>query len=102
MINCNITSNNITGQPIGETDSFGGAGSGQFGGYDGKVHKSWTSELSLIKTNQSIINKNCEKITGQRKIILGLVPLFFILGVVFIGLVMIFNGIKKSGLLREL
>jgi hypothetical protein len=50
-------------EPEGQTDSFGGAGSNRFGGYDNKVtHKSFTEKIastSIIKTDKSILNPDC-------------------------------------------
>ena len=54
--------------PEGSTDSFGGAGSNRFGGYDGKVtHDSFLDKVastSLYKTNKSMLNPDCVPLDG--------------------------------------
>lgn len=95
--NCNISINNSEETPIGETNSFGGGGSGQFGGYDGKVHKSWTSSLSIIKTNQSIINPNCEQLSELSQSFLKTIPFVFLVLSLITGVGMIFKSTRSTG-----
>lgn len=107
ILNCNNTSFNSTNvsqyeKPIGTTDSFGGGGTkptGQFGGYDGKVYKSWSSNLALIKTNQSIINPDCTTAPkGLSKTFLQLSPYLFIIITGLFALIFVFFGFKNAGL----
>ncbi len=88
MYNCGNNSYNTTvivnyDEPLGSTDSFGGGGAGQFGGYDGKVHKSWASQYAIVKTNKSFLG-NCNSnmtspITPVTKEMLDLMPIIFTL-----------------------
>jgi len=100
VINCNMT--NLTmnisdaGQPIGPTDSFGGGGSGQFGGYDGKVHKSWSSNLAPIKTNESFLDPEC-KFSEATKGILAFIPIFFAIAILAVGVSIAYRSIKDVG-----
>jgi hypothetical protein len=107
MYNCGSTSYNSTEvinyeQPIGETDSFGGGGAGQFGGYNGKVHKSWASQYVVVKTNKSFLMGSCTNMTSQQmevmRHIFDFIPLFFALVVLLIGIASAYNGLKQSGL----
>jgi hypothetical protein len=103
-INCNFTvgSVNLSSSeyetPIGATDSFGGGGVGQFGGYDGEVHKSWAPNLALIKTNSSAFNSDCVPIIGASATLLSLIPFIFIIAVVLIGLGMIVKAFSSVGI----
>ena len=98
-LNCNQTnSTNISYQePLGETDSFGGGGAGQFGGYDGQVHKSWASNLAVYKTNQTFtglcLNDNSVAATA-----LKLVPAFFALAIILMSIGIAYSALRNSGL----
>ena len=103
---CNGTNNSmIIGVPIGETDSFGGGGSAHFGGYDGTVkHNGFidaVASTSFIKTNESIINPNCEIIEpgSAKAVVIKLVPMFFILGVLGVAIAMIYSALSSTGLI---
>ena len=83
--------------PIGSTDSFGGGGGEHFGGYTGQVnHKDW-SKYSVIPGNQSILNPDCKPIEGASAAVLQMMPGFFALGILFIGIMIIYNSSKKGG-----
>jgi hypothetical protein len=98
--NCGLNQTNITmGEPLGETDSFGGGGAGQFGGYDGKVHKSWGGDMALIKTDKSILNSNCEPLTQDKKVLIGLTILFFALTIATSSILIIWNSFKSASLI---
>jgi len=92
------------GTPEGFTDSFGGGGSNRFGGYDGEVkHKSFTETLaktSIYKTEKSFFNPDCtplpEGSTGR--IMLRLVPGFFAVAVLLVGIAIAFTGLRNSGM----
>lgn len=88
VMNCsnNTTSTNVSNEkpyaePIGTTDSFGGGGAGQFGGYDGKVHKSWASNYAIIKTDKSFTGACIDTSTMDPAMIsmLKMMPLIFAL-----------------------
>lgn len=101
-INCNITNNSLTIEsesPLGSTDSFGGGGSGHFGGYDGTVKKSWGSNLAPYKTNATIINKDCESIEGTFKILLSIIPLLFVVAILGVGISVAYSAFKEVGTL---
>ena len=103
---CNGTNSSmVIGDPIGETDSFGGGGSAHFGGYDGTVkHNGFidaVASTSFIKTNESIINPNCEIIEpgSAKAVVIKLVPMFFILGVLGVAIAMIYSALSSTGLI---
>jgi hypothetical protein len=108
VLNCipqNATMN-ITQQPKGSTGSFGGAGGApQFGGYDGKViHKSFLSEASIIKTNQSLLDPNCKgfgdmQSTSFALTVLQLVPVLFAIIILGTAIMTIFSALKNTGLM---
>jgi hypothetical protein len=96
--NCGLNQTNITmGEPLGETDSFGGGGAGQFGGYDGKVHKPWGGDMTLIKTDKSILNPNCEQLTQGGEVLIGLTTLFFALAIVTTSIFIVWDSLKSAG-----
>jgi hypothetical protein len=104
--NINIEGNLSTSEaPKGETDSFGGAGSTQFGGYDNKVkHKSFTESIaatSLYKTDKSILNPDCTPMPegSWGRTILTIVPAFFALAILGIGLGVLYSSLKNSNLI---
>jgi uncharacterized protein len=78
--------------------SFGGGGAGQFGGYDGEVHKSWASNLAPIKTNSSAFNSNCVPIVGAPATLLSLIPFIFIIVVLFISIGMMMKVFSSAGI----
>jgi len=90
-----------TGIPDGATDSFGGGGSNHFGGYDGTVKHSKfmdaVASTSILKTNESIFNPDCVPITGALATLIGLVPVFFALGVLGIGLGVAYTSLRSVG-----
>ena len=95
----NYTLNQTYEQPIGSTDSFGGGGvDAHFGGYDGEVKKSWSSNLAIYKTNESILNPNCNELSGSTKTMIDLAKLMFIVAIVLMGFFLVFNAIRNSGL----
>jgi hypothetical protein len=101
-VNCisdNQTIDNISSAPKGETGSFGGAGvETHFGGYDGQVvHKSFLSKYSFVQTNKSIINPDCEPITGPSKTLLGLIPAFFALSLLLIAIGIVYSALRDAG-----
>jgi len=93
----NIT--NMTGIPKGPTDSFGGGGSDyHFGGYDGQiVHKSFLSQYSIIQTNSSVFNPDCEPLSPTAKQALGFVPLFFALGIILMAIGVVYSSLRNVG-----
>jgi hypothetical protein len=93
----NSTVNASYAQPIGSTDSFGGGG-GQFGGYDGKVHKSWVSNLAPYKTN-STLTGICLDENSASRLVLSWVPLFFAIGIACISLAVMFSALRNFGFL---
>lgn len=98
---CNTTINEtLLDVPLGSTDSFGGGGSGNFGGYDGEVKKSWDyNELSILKDrNESVFGNHCE-MPDSMKSILGLVIIFFALGVMVAGVGIAVRGLSEPGVL---
>ena len=99
-INCNYTNNNS--EYYGKTDSFGGGGSEHFGGYDGKVKtKPFASNLAIIKTNSSVFNSDCKQIFegSMSYIVMSMLPILFIIGVLFGAFFMIFPALRDSGLI---
>ena len=99
VTNCNIT-NNSSEQPLGATDSFGGGGAdvaGQFGGYDGKVKKSWVAEMALYQTNQSFTGL-CIDENSPSRTLLNLIPAFFALAVCGMGIMIAFSALRDSGM----
>jgi hypothetical protein len=103
-INCNSTSNmtaaNISSDYYGKTGSFGGGGTEHFGGYTGTVaHKVWGSDLALYKTNQTysgICLNNLDPLTST---MLGIVPVFFALAILMMGIAIVYNSLRNSGLI---
>jgi hypothetical protein len=97
--NCNLTSStgNFSYQePIGSTDSFGGGGSGHFGGYDGTVKKSWT----IVETNKSyIFNAGCKELSLTSQSLLKLISVFFILSILIIGVRITIKNISCAGII---
>lgn len=104
MLYCNSTNStyNSTALPLGETDSFGGAGGDyHFGGYDGEVkHRSWASNLAPIKSDQPILLQGClaEELTGISREFIYYLPVLFIASVLFIGLRIALWGFSSNGL----
>lgn len=98
VINCNSTGNFSYEQPIGTTDSFGGGGAGQFGGYDGQVHKSWTSDFAPIKTNGTLSGICLNGEDSPATIALSFVPLIFALCVLMIGIGVTYKTLTDIGM----
>lgn len=104
--NCgNIQTETVTTpyqEPIGTTDSFGGGGAGQFGGYDGKVHKSWASQYAIVKTNKSYLFNCASNQTGglseTEKVMLDFIPIIFAIGIFGMGIMMAYNALRSAGL----
>ena len=99
-MSCNSTnSTNMSYQePIGSTDSFGGGG-GQFGGYDGTVHKSWTSNLVIYKTNQTFTGL-CLDAESPSAFVLKTVPVFFALAILLMGIAIAYNSLRNAGFIN--
>lgn len=100
-MNCNSTSMyvNITGpEPKGSTGSFGGGGGDyHFGGYDGKVvHKSFLSQYSVIKTNQSVMG--CLELSSASQSMLSLVPMFFAIAILGAAIATVAGALRQSGM----
>ena len=104
---CNGSSMNISllvGAPTGETDSFGGGGAAQFGGYDGVVkHSSFRDKIastSFIKTNESMLNPDCSPIVpgSAQDRLMKIVPGFFGLAILAMAVAMGYTGLRTSGL----
>ena len=89
----------LNATPKGSTDSFGGAGGEtHFGGYDGEVvHKPFLSDYAIVKTDKSVINPDCEEITGFRKTLLDTIPAFFALAILGVGVAVTFSSLRNSG-----
>ena len=105
---CNGSSMNISlpeGTPTGETDSFGGGGAAQFGGYDGVVkHNKFidaVASTSIIKTNESVLNPDCIAIVpgSAEDTLIKMVPGFFIIGVLLVAMTMIYTALSNAGLI---
>lgn len=103
--NCNQTLNESMELPIGATDSFGGGGSGNFGGYDGKVKKSWDyKDLSLLKeNNESVFGNQCinGEISPAGRTLLKLVPGFFVIAILFMAIALGYSGLRSAGLIGD-
>lgn len=105
---CNSTYMNSTNmtyeEPIGSTDSFGGGGAEHFGGYDGKVvHKDFSHALgsmAIIQANETspLLNPNCLALTRSQQTLLGLIPLFFCLGVLGVGIAVCYGALRDIGM----
>lgn len=99
---CNLTINSSIEQPIGATDSFGGGGSGHFGGYDGEVEKSWDyKDMSLLKNNnESVFGNVCVngEVSVMSKILLNSIPSIFAILILGIAILNIVNTIKNVGM----
>jgi len=89
----------LNATPKGSTGSFGGAGGEtHFGGYDGEVvHKPFLSDYAIIKTDKSVINPNCEPMTGPSKQLLELMPIFFAIVILGAGITISFSALRNSG-----
>lgn len=99
-INC-IQENN-TNEYYGSTNSFGGGGAEHFGGYDGEIKtRNFLSDLAPYQTDKSIINPNCEPITGMSKTVLKSTPYFFMFGIILAAICMVINGLKNRGLFNK-
>lgn len=100
VMNC-IPSNITNGsQYYGETNSFGGGGSEHFGGYDGEVRtRNFMAELAPYKTEKSILNPDCKKVTGATKTMLTILPWFFALAILGIAIQMVYGALVDSGLI---
>ncbi len=97
----NGTHNN-TLAPNGATDSFGGGGAAQFGGYDGTVkHDSWLSNMAPLKTTEASIfsGDNCIQEGSVGVTMVKLVPVFFMLSILLAGLGISWSAFRNSGLL---
>lgn len=90
-----------TQAPNGPTGSFGGAGTDyHFGGYDGEVkHKSFLSDYSVIQTNQSYIGCFNGFGDGPAATMLSMVPIFFIVAIVGVGLFQMYNAFRTVGVI---
>lgn len=113
-INCGVNATNISMPNVsitdipqadtGKTGSFGGGGTGHFGGYDGTVKKSWidaAGQLAPIKLEKSMFNPDCVPLSDANKIIIRLVPGFFALGLLGVGIIICYSVIISVGLLGE-
>ena len=98
-LNCNLTINGTMEKPLGSTDSFGGGGAGQFGGYDGEVRKSWASNYALKKTNASVMNPDCNEMSSSARTILGILPIFVVLAIMMAGIMIAVQSLSSVGLL---
>ena len=97
---CNETFNEtLLDLPLGTTDSFGGGGSGNFGGYDGEVKKSWDyKELSMLSDkNESVFGNYCGAPESTRAL-LDMVIVFFALGVIIAGVAISVSAMRNEGL----
>jgi len=108
VMNCsnNTTSTNVSNEkpyaePIGTTDSFGGGGAGQFGGYDGKVHKSWASNYAIIKTDTAYTGICIDSATVSPAMLsmLKLMPLIFGLTIMVIAISIVRNALSDGGMI---
>lgn len=96
-VNCNQTLILNESAPLGKTDSFGGGGVGQFGGYDGELKKSWSSDFAIVKSNESMLfNPECKPLEGAAATMVGLITLFFVLGGMIVALGIIMSGLRGS------
>ena len=98
-----IPTTSSTEQPKGSTDSFGGGGATHFGGYDNQVkHNAFVDALastSIVKTDKSFLNPDCEPITGAASDILKLVPAFFGISVVLVAIGILYSALNSAGLI---
>jgi hypothetical protein len=94
-----VTSNE---DPLGTTNSFGGGGSNHFGGYDGTVkHNKFidaVASTSMIKTNKSLLNPDCVPLTGAMATVAQLVPGFFALAILCIGIGIMYSSLSRAGM----
>lgn len=104
-INCNSTNYinyTIEQTNTGSTNSFGGGGSEHFGGYTNEVsHKNFYEEIgkySIIQTNSSIINPECNKLSSGAETMVGLVSIFFALAIATLAIGLAFIGFKNTGI----
>ena len=94
-----------SGSPEGSTDSFGGAGSNHFGGYDGKVkHNTFidaVASTSVVKTNKSILNPDCTPMAegSWGRTIVQIVPGFFALAILGMAIAMIYASLRNTGMI---
>lgn len=101
MLSCNSTNStnmsvNVSYEPpIGTTDSFGGGG-GQFGGYDGKVYKSWATNLAPIKTNQTITGICLGEQSTWAITMLKMLPAFFALAIIFMAVGIVYGAFRGT------
>ena len=87
----------------GKTDSFGGAGTEHFGGYDGTlVHKSFLSNLNVLPDNgKSVLNPDCTPVPEGSYIryIATLLPICFILAILGIAISTVASSLRSSGVM---
>ena len=91
-----------TSAPEGSTDSFGGAGSNHFGGYDNTVkHNGFVDAIastSLVKSNKSLLNPDCTPMAegSWGRTVLQIVPGFFALAVLVMGIAVAYSGLRNT------
>lgn len=77
----------------------GGGANTHFGGYDGKVVTAWGSQYAVVKTNESVINPNCEvSISDAMRVNINLIPIVFGIFIVFTSIWFAYTGFRNSGL----
>lgn len=90
---------NVTAQPNGATDSFGGAGGDyHFGGYSGQVtHKDFVSSHAVVQTNESILNPECVPLSDSTKTLISYLPWMFLAGWLFVSWHWVYRFIGWGG-----
>ena len=95
----------VSGTPEGSTDSFGGAGSNHFGGYDNTVkHNGFVDAIastSLVKSNKSLLNPDCTPMAegSWGRTIVQIVPGFFALAILGMAIAMIYASLRNTGMI---
>lgn len=98
-INCNQTY--VYEEATGKTDSFGGGGAAQFGGFDGEIKKPWGADYSPFKSNESIINPQCiPEVSESLRGFINVVPIVFVIAVLITAISMIYNALAGAGLIE--
>jgi hypothetical protein len=101
----NITLSDIPQADTGDTNSFGGGGTGHFGGYTGKVeHPDFlgkVGEYSMVKSNTSIFGtKDCSNLTeGYSSQLVGLVTIFLAIAIITSAIVICFTALRNGGII---
>lgn len=103
-INCNNTNFTISeSEDLNKpTDSFGGGGSEQFGGYTGEVkHKDFyqkVGDYAVIKSNETEYNQDCVPLSKNAQALFKSVPVIFVIGVALTSIFIMYHSFRNAGL----